>query len=192
MSSHSEHLVQDGDTILMLAFQKGDKKAFDTLFYKYQQTVVNVITRYVGNKSLAEDLAQDVFLRIYQARNKYQPIAPFKHYLFTCVHNLCVNEIRDATCHKTKTLDFNDKFGWADDGEPVGESQEKMEIKLEVKSAIEDLPPQQRMAIILEKYENLSYEEIANVMKQSVSAVKSTLWRARQTLKEKLKKYISE
>lgn len=189
MTQNEKNLVPDEDSFLMVEFQKGSKNAFTTLFTKYRQTVVNVISRYIGDNVFAEDMAQEVFLRIYRAKNKYKPLTQFKYYLFTIVHNLCLNEIRDAVRRKTKPIDFDDKLGPAINNEPI-ENSENMEIRREVKSAIESLPPQQRIAVILDKYEGLSYEEIGKVMKLSVSAVKSILWRARQGLKEKLKKYI--
>ncbi|MFH1231948.1 MAG: RNA polymerase sigma factor [Planctomycetota bacterium] len=187
--TNEKPLVPDEDALLMVEFQKGSKVAFNTLFKKYQQMVVNVIARYIGDHAFAEDMAQEVFLRIYKSKDKYKPITPFKYYLFTIVHNLCLNEIRNTIRHKTKTIDFNDELGPAINNEPI-ENSENMEIKQDVKSAIESLPPQQRIAVILDKYEGLSYEEIGKVMKLSVSAVKSILWRAREGLKEKLKKYI--
>ncbi|MFH0887625.1 MAG: RNA polymerase sigma factor [Planctomycetota bacterium] len=208
MTQNEKNLVPDEDAFLMVEFQKGSKSAFATLFTKYQQMVVNVITRYIGDNVFAEDMAQEVFLRIYKAKNKYKPVTQFKYYLFTIVHNLCLNEIRDTIRRKTKSMDFSEEsfsgrpcargrsaFGGDDklcpevNSEPI-ENSENMEIRQDVKSAIESLPPQQRIAVILDKYEGLSYEEIGKVMKLSVSAVKSILWRAREGLKEKLKKYI--
>ena len=190
MTANDKRLVQDEDALLMVEFQKGSRNAFNTLFKKYQQMVVNVIARYIGDHAFAEDMAQEVFLRIYRAKNKYKPVTQFKYYLFTIVHNLCLNEIRDSIRRKTKTMDFDDKLGPAINSEPI-ENSENMENRQDVKTAKESLPPQQRIAVILDKYEGLSYEEIGKVMKLSVSAVKSILWRAREGLKEKLKKYIT-
>lgn len=96
MTQNEKNLVPDEDSFLMVEFQKGSKNAFNTLFKKYQQMVVNVITRYIGDHAFAEDMAQEVFLRIYRAKNKYKPVTQFKYYLFTIVHNLCLNEIRDS------------------------------------------------------------------------------------------------
>ena len=180
------------DAILMAQFQAGNKDAFNSLFGKYQQMVFGVISRYINDRSYAEDMTQEVFLRIYKARDRYSPTTQFKYYLFTIVHNLCVNEIRDSSRRKTKATDFSDDFGFQDNSEPISDTFHQKEVRLDVKSAIDSLPDQQRMAIILDKYEGMSYEEIAKTMKQSVQAVKSILWRARQNLKERLKKYIKE
>jgi RNA polymerase sigma-70 factor, ECF subfamily len=191
MKQNENNLLPDDDAFLMVEFQKGSRDAFNALFRKYQQMVVNVITRYIGDSAFAEDMAQEVFLRIYRSKNKYKPVTKFKYYLFTIVHNLCLNEIRDINSRRTKTMDFDDTLGLSNNAEPIANS-ENTEIRLEVKSAIESLPPQQRIAVILDKYEGLSYEEISKVMKLSVSAVKSILWRARESLKGKLKKYITQ
>jgi RNA polymerase sigma-70 factor, ECF subfamily len=191
MTQNEKNLLADEDALLMVSFQKGSRDAFNSLFRKYQQMVVNVITRYIGDSTFAEDMAQEVFLRIYRSKNKYKPVTKFKYYLFTIVHNLCLNEIRDINSHRTKTMDFDDTLGLSNNDEPIANS-ENTEIRQEVKSAIESLPPQQRIAVILDKYEGLSYEEIGKVMKLSVSAVKSILWRARESLKGKLKKYITQ
>jgi len=196
-------MVQDEDAILMAQFQKGNKDAFNSLFSKYQKMVFGVIARYINDRSYAEDMTQEVFIRVYKARDKYQPTTQFRYYLFTIVHNLCVNEIRDSSRRKTKTTDFSDDFpltgarlakggGFQDNSEPVSDNLHQQEIRLDVKSAVDSLPDQQRMAIILDKYEGMSYEEIGQTMKQSVPAIKSILWRARQNLKERLKKYIKE
>lgn len=201
--NNEKQLIQDEDAILMAQFQKGNKDAFNSLFGKYQQMVFGVIARYINDRSYAEDMTQEVFLRIYKARDRYSPTTQFKYYLFTIVHNLCVNEIRDSSRRKTKATDFSDDFpltgarlakggGFQDNSEPISDTFHQKEVRLDVKSAIDSLPAQQRMAIILDKYEGMSYEEIAKTMKQSVPAVKSILWRARQNLKERLKKYIKE
>ena len=190
--TNEKQLIQDEDAILMSQFQKGNKGAFDSLFSKYQKMVFGVIARYINDRSYAEDLTQEVFLRIYKARDRYTPATQFKYYLFTIVHNLCVNEIRDSSRRKTKATDFSDDFGFKDNSEPISDNMHQKEVRLDVKSAIDSLPAQQRMAIILDKYEGMSYEEIGQTMKQSVQAVKSILWRARQNLKERLKKYIKE
>ena len=186
----------DEDAILMAQFQKGNKDAFNSLFRKYQQMVFGVIARYINDRSYAEDMTQEVFLRIYKARDRYTPATQFKYYLFTIVHNLCVNEIRDSSRRRTKPTDFSESGDTMpivspDSGSPSDNMHQK-EVRLDVKTAIDSLPAQQRMAIILDKYEGMSYEEIGRTMKQSVPAVKSILWRARQNLKERLKKYIKE
>ncbi|MEW6027366.1 MAG: sigma-70 family RNA polymerase sigma factor [Planctomycetota bacterium] len=199
----NKQLTTDEDAILMAQFQKGSKDAFNSLFSKYQQMVFGVISRYINDRAYAEDMTQEVFMRVYKARERYSPTTQFRYYLFTIVHNLCVNEIRDSSRRKTKPTDFSDDFpltgarlakggGFQDGSEPIVDAFQQKEIRMAVKAAIDSLPAQQRMAVILDKYEGMSYEEIARTMKQSVQAVKSILWRARQNLKERLKKYIKE
>lgn len=187
-----KQLVSDEDAILMAQFQKGDSNAFYSLFQKYQNMVFGSIARYINDRSLAEDLTQEVFLRIYKARDRYTPDTQFKYYLFTIVHNLCVNEIRDSSRRKTKATDFSSGLEFQADIPQVTDILHQKEIAVGVKAAIDSLPDQQRMAVILDTYQKMSYEEISRSIKQSVPAVKSLLWRARQSLKEKLKHYVRE
>lgn len=177
----------DEDALLMVQFQRGNNEAFNSLVVKYQQMVVGVIARYTGDRANSEDMTQEVFIRVYRNRGNYQPTVPFRYYLFTIVHNLCLNEIRDSGRHKTTSIDFDDTFKTP----ATEEDSHKRELQDAVKAAIEALPPQQRMAVILDKYQELSYEEIAKTMRLSLTATKSVIWRARQNLKEQLKKYIS-
>lgn len=182
----------------MLECQSGNRRAFEALITKYQAPVLNLIYRYTGDRAGAEDTAQEVFLKIYNARKSYKPSGKFSNYVYTIVNNICLNEIRDnkrrqeVSIHGQVDDETSPQVDKESDKERVSDHFRKLELQVAVKSAIDSLPPQQRMAIILDKYEDLCYEDISKVMKTSVSAVKSLLSRARENLKERLKKYIGE
>ncbi len=181
--------AEDPDVALMLAFQRGDDSAFSSLVQRFQHTVVGVIYRYVGDRAEAEDLSQDVFLRVYNARKSYSPQAKFTTWLFRIVTNLCLNEIRDRKRHSILSLAPDEILSQhpdraVEDGPAQALTDEEM--RAAVKAAIEGLPDTQRMAIILDKYHDLSYEEIGSRMNLSAAAVKSLLSRARENLRKRL------
>lgn len=180
---------QDPDVALMLAFQQGDVKAFETLIARYQNVVVNSIARYVRDRAEAEDLAQDVFFRVYRASAKYTPQAKFSTWLFRIVTNMCLNEIRDRGRHKILSLAPDEVLTQHPSREPGGEPShgiQQRETRDQVRAAIDALPDTQRLAIIYDKYQDLSYEEIGVRMKLSPMAVKSLLSRARENLRLRL------
>lgn len=185
--------MSDPDIELMLRFQKGDSRAFEEIIKKYQYSVINTIYRYTGDRTEAEDLAQEIFLRIYNARRAYRPTGKFSSWLFAIVNNICLNWIRYVKRHKTVSI-FTDKespqVNIARDQKTASSQLRGLELKITVRNALNTLPSTQRMAVILNKYEGLAYEEIAEVMGISVAAVKSLLSRGRENLKEKLKDYI--
>ncbi len=186
----------DPDVILMLKFQQGDKLAFGELLDKYKKPVINIIYRLIQDRAEADDLAQEVFIRVYNSEKSYRPTAKFSTWIYAITRNICLNELR-----KRKRLVSLDETISTEDGElkrefadfhassPYEEAS-KQELQELVKEAIESLPINQRMVVILRRYEQLSYEDIAKTMSCSVSAVKSLLNRAKESLKEKLKPYI--
>jgi RNA polymerase sigma-70 factor (ECF subfamily) len=189
----AEDYTSDPDVVLMLEFQKGDKRSFDALMQKYYPKVLNFIYRYGLPREAAEDLTQEIFLKIYQMGPSYQPKAKFQTLLYTMVRNRSLNVIRDS--HKyAMSLDQEVE---TDDGSMVHETPDEqnptaLEQMLEsekgarIKEIIHELPENQRCAVILRRYECLSYEEIAKSMNCSVMAVKSLLNRAKETLKQRL------
>jgi RNA polymerase sigma-70 factor (ECF subfamily) len=191
--------MKDADAELMLAVKEGDDKAFATLVRRYQSRVMGLAYRYIGDRGSAEDLAQEAFLRVYKARERYEPRAKFSTWLYRIVVNLCLNEIRwrkgrpaMALAVATETSS-NLNVDVTDDEEPEPiETMQDAELSEKLREIIATLPENQQIAILLNKYEGLSYQEVADSMDLSVMAVKSLLTRARVKIKEKLEPYLRE
>lgn len=177
----------------MLEFQKGNKASFETLIRKYFPRLLNFIFRYVHDREAAEDLTQEVFIRVYKSASQYKPQSKFQTWIFTIARNLSLNELRR---HKHRTISLDKTFP-SDEGElkkqvedPRSTSPDEDILRKEkanaVKAAIDDLPESQRVAVLLRRYEQFSYQEIAQTMSVSVKAVKSLLSRAKESLKMKL------
>lgn len=189
--------LSDPDVALMLKFQQGDKFAFEELLDKYQKPVINFIYRMIQNKDEADDLAQDVFIRVYNSAKTYRPTAKFSTWIYTIARNICLNELRKKERRNisldqgipTQEGELKREIASPEGSSPY-EDASKHELQELVKEAIESLPVNQRMAVVLRRYQLLSYEEIAKTMDCSVSAVKSLLNRAKESLKEKLKSYV--
>jgi RNA polymerase sigma-70 factor, ECF subfamily len=188
----------DPDALLMLRVKRGDRAAFAELVEKYKQPVMNLVFRTLRDEAEAEDLAQNVFLQVYKSAKRYESRAKFSTWLFTIARNLCLNEIRRRSRHPADSLEeahaeheeqprqqFEDKAGIAPPEKLLhGELAEKIE------EALAGLPENQRTAILLCRQEELSYEEIAEILGCSLSATKSLIHRGRETLKQKLKPYL--
>ncbi|MDP2753987.1 MAG: sigma-70 family RNA polymerase sigma factor [Nitrospirota bacterium] len=181
----------------MLKFKEGDKGAFDELLDLYQKPVINIIYRMIQDKTEADDLAQEVFLRVYNYAKTYKPEAKFLTWIYQITKNICLNELRRQ---KKKVVSIDETFSKEDGAfkkEYASTSASPLEysyvneIQEMVKKAIEGLSAKQRMVVILRRYDELSYEDIATTMGCSVSAVKSLLNRAKESLKGKLGPYIS-
>jgi RNA polymerase sigma-70 factor (ECF subfamily) len=188
----------DADAALMLRVKDGDREAFEALVDKYKQPVMNMIYRTLPDATEAEDLAQHVFIQVYKSAHRYQVTAKFSTWIFTIARNLCLNEIRRRTRHPAESLDAgateNDDqpaFQYADTknfSAPEALVHEELEEKIE--EAVAALPEKQRTALLLCRQEDVSYEEIAQVLECSLSATKSLIHRARETLKQQLKPYL--
>ena len=181
---------------LMARIAKGDTDAFEILVNRHQTSVLNLIYRFIGDRTQAKDLAQEVFLRVWQAAKSYEPKAKFTTWIYCITANLCLNELKSA--RRKKLFQFlrsdadNEIHGEKDfpDGSPSPEDLLlAKERSHQITKALQSLPKNQRMAVILKRYDDLSYEEIARVMGCSVPAVESLLVRAKRTLKEKLAPY---
>ena len=177
------------ETELILKFKQGDKSTFRPLVEKYQDSVINTCYRFLRNKEEAEEAAQEVFLKVYLSLDSYQPKSKFSTWLFKIVVNFCLNKLRD----KKKFLSFQleEDLPSSPEDQP-DRSLEKEELKRLVRDAIDSLPENQRTAILLNKYEDLSYQDMAKILDCSVSAVESRLCRAKENLKKKLDPYIKK
>ena len=176
----------------MLAVKKGDRNAFDDLMRKYYPRILNFAYRFIGNRQLAEDLAQDVFMKVYRSAARYQPYSKFQTWLYTIAKNTCLNELRS---HRSPVISL-DEGPHADDSElrkelpnpvadPATDLLEK-EREAQVRAAIDDLSEKQKMAVLLKRYEGFTYAEIAATLDVTEKAVKSLLSRAKVNLKNKL------
>lgn len=198
MDSHTKPIARDAadaDHALMERIRQGDTAAFRELVERHQHAVVGTAAKMLGNPAEAEDIAQQVFLRIWRHAKSYRPEARFTTYLFTITRNLVFNETRRRGRRKEVSADsLEEETGLMPETRPEHRPDAEIlddELRREVDRAISSLPETQRMAVVLRRYEELSYEEIGEVLDLSVPAVKSLLFRARTTLKEKLAAYLA-
>jgi RNA polymerase sigma-70 factor (ECF subfamily) len=180
----------------MLAWRAGDEAAFDRLVELYSGQVHALLTRFLGRRATREDLVQEVFLRVVRARDRYQPTARFSTWLYRIVFNLAVNETQRGGGQEALSLDqpFGEGGSFAE-LEPGGEAEpseglERDDVVQAVRSAIAGLPEKQRMALILAKYHDTPYVEIAAVLGSSEKAIKSLVHRARESLRETLAPFL--
>jgi RNA polymerase sigma-70 factor, ECF subfamily len=184
--------VASSDEELMAWTAKGDGYAFELLVRRHQAFVMNLIYRYVGDRARAKDLAQEVFLRIWRAARGYEPEAKFTTWIYRITANFCLNELKSANKNKLpltrgaieEAQTLNEEIT---DASPSAEDVLLAEERSrQISKALQGLPENQRMALILKRYDNLSYDEISKILECSVSAVESLLVRAKRNLQEKL------
>src|SRR5271163_4759977 len=196
-SAGSNEAVSDVD--VMLRVKTGDESAFAYLVQKYRRPMVGFMYRLCHNPSTAEELAQEVFLRVYRSRTSYEPSAKFTTWLYRIATNLAVNHARDTRHERpenTVRLDEPDEetgstLDLADESLSAEEKILKRERLAAIRSKVNALPERQRIAVIMHKFQQMDYREIASVLKLSESATKSLLFRAYETLREQLKEFVS-
>ncbi len=185
----------DPDVELMGRVRNGDSAAFRQLFDRHSESVVNFAYRFVGNRDRAEELTQDAFLQIYRARARYEPRARFTTFLYRVATNLCLNELRRFDYQgKIEPLEGHPVDGEEASRELPDESLPTIEEQLaghetggRIQGLLNKLPPNQKTALLLSRVEGLSYQEVAECLETTESAVKSLIFRATQTLRERLK-----
>jgi RNA polymerase sigma-70 factor (ECF subfamily) len=177
----------DGHSIRLIA--EGDEQAFEQLVQKYQQAVFNTIYRYIGNQDDVQDLAQEIFIKVWRNAGKFKGKSKFSTWLYRIVVNHCINYRRKNKLRHVSLDEMTEK-GKTPEAlkvEPDWEQMRKVEL---VRRAVDELPDRQRMALVLSQYEEKSYKEIAEIMKVSLSSVESLIFRARSALKGKLAKVV--
>ena len=179
------------DAQLMLRVGEGDDTSFALLLERHRGPVVHFLYRMVQNQAVSEELAQEVFLRVYRSRSTYEPTAKFTTWLFRIATHVALNSIRDGKKEKGhESLDVETSDGMerqVADRQPTVEQEMVHEVKRrEVRQAIEALPAKQRAAVLMHKYEGLDYAQIAAVLSCSESAIKSLLFRAYESLRGRL------
>src|SRR5579872_4037194 len=179
------------DAALMLRVRNGDESSFADLIDRHRTPVIHFLYRMIQNQAVSEELAQEVFLRVYRSRSTYEPTAKFTTWLFRIATHLALNWIRDGKNEKTQeSLDRETPEGATrqipDRGRTVEQELVYQARLAEVRQAIEQLPAKQRAAVLMHKYEEMEYTQIANVLECSESAVKSLLFRAYETLRLRL------
>lgn len=183
--------VLDPDTDLMLKVREGDGTSFELLLHRHRTAVVNHLYRAVHNRAIAEELAQDVFVRVYRSRERYEPTAKFTTWLFRITTNVALNWRRD-TRRQMAELGIDDlstnvrKFEFRDGRPPMDEEIIREHKAKEVRAAIQSLPGKQLAAVLMHKYEGMDYTQIADVLNCSVPALKSLLFRAYENLRRHL------
>ena len=186
------------DAEVMLRVKAGDQAAFDFLVQKYRRPLVSFMYRMARNTAAAEDLAQEVFLRVYRSRQSYEATAKFTTWLYRIATNLAVNHARDTRKERpevTLSLDEPDEetgttMDVADSSMSAEEGLVRRERLAAIRGKVEALPERQRLAVIMHKYQQMDYKQIADVMNLSESATKSLLFRAYETLREQLKEFV--
>jgi RNA polymerase sigma-70 factor (ECF subfamily) len=197
--------LQDEDVRQMLAVQQDDAAAFEVLMLRYQGRVFSLLKNIVGNRELAEDLTQETFLRLFRARKSYLPDnAKFTTWLFTIANNVALNALR--TRHRKPEVQLGMTKNDAGASDPLLNAEDailassgaiptrqidKIEMREMVQLALQSLSERQRSAVLLNKFEGMSYQEIADVLQMTAPAVKSLLCRARLNLRDALEAYIN-
>jgi RNA polymerase sigma-70 factor, ECF subfamily len=194
----SASAAEQNDASVMLRVKAGDDAAFNYLVEKYRRPMVGFMFRMAHNAAAAEDLAQEVFLRVYRSREKYEASAKFTTWLYRIATNLAMNHARDTRHERPENMASLDEpdtetgqtLDVADESLTVEENIMRRERLAAIRKRVESLPERQRMAVMMHKYQQMDYKQIADVLKLSESATKSLLFRAYETLREQLKEFV--
>lgn len=190
--------VENGDADVMLRLKAGELECFDVLMNKYRRPIVHFMFRMVHNQAVAEEMAQEVFLRVYRARDTYRAEAKFTTWLYRIATNLAVNYARDTKNERTApTIHLDEPDPETGSMHDVADVTPTIEADLlrdermkAIRAHVMALPERQRMAVLMHKYQEMDYKQIGAVLKLSESATKSLLFRAYQTLRERLKEFV--
>lgn len=190
----SAQSAAEQDLAWMTRVKTGDMAAFEQLIEAHKTRVIGTVAKMLGDELDAEDIAQQVFIRVWNSAHRYEPTAKFTTWLFKITRNLVFNELRRRRRRRSVPLESEEEEHGFQTPDLTTQSPDRSvldeELQGAIQRAIDSLPEVQRMAIILRRYEDLSYEEIGAVLKLSIPAVKSVLFRARTELRERLKKYL--
>lgn len=182
------------DVALMRRVRDGDVAAFEQIVETHKSRVIGTVAKMLGDDRDAEDIAQHVFIRVWKSAARYEASAKFTTWLMTITRNLVFNEVRRRKRHPATALEHEEEahhFQARDvSSKAPDDAMLDAEMQAAIQRAIDELPEVQRMAIVLRRYEDMPYEEIGGVLKLSVPAVKSVIFRARQELRERLKRYL--
>jgi len=188
----------DPDVALMLRVQAGDQVAFQELFHKFSPRILKFARRLVGNDARAEEVTQDVFVQVFRFRDRYRPESRLSTWLFTITTNFCLNELRRP--ERRLRVDLWDDRGGEDRSEGPSlpdpdaitpeEGASSRELAQQLDAAIAALPPKQRAAILLSRFDGLNYQDVAAALGCTEGAVKALVFRATQSLKQTLKDYL--
>ena len=186
----------DEDLALVERFKQGDTSAFEDIVVKYQRSVLNLVYRFTGDSSRAEDLAQEVFVRLYRALAGFEAKARFFTYLYKITLNLCLKDREREQRRRAQSIDAgpDDTHRVRELEDPGGSAEDiaqRHDTARIVREAVQSLPDDQRTAVILHRFHGLSYEELAEVLEISLPAVKSRLHRAKLALKDRLGTYVT-
>src|SRR6202047_730268 len=183
------------DVRLMALVGRGDTAAFEELVERHQSLVAGTVAQMVGSNSDVENIAQQVFIRVWKSAGRYVPRAKFTTWLLKITRNLVFNELRRSKRHAHIPIQIEpsaEEIPLKDETNPSPDaSLLETELRQAIERAITELPESQRMALILRRYEELSYEQIGEILNLSVPAVKSVLFRARTELRARLSKYLN-
>jgi len=179
----------DVDAQIIKLVAEGDEGAFEQLVHKYQQAVFNTIYRYIGNQDDVQDLAQEIFIKVWRNAGKFKGKSKFSTWLYRIVVNHCIN-YRRKNKRRHVSLDELTEKGRTPEAFKVEPDWEQRRTVQLVRKAVDELPDRQRMALVLAQFEEKSYKEIAEIMKISLSSVESLVFRARAALRHKLVKVV--
>jgi len=171
----------------MLRFKQGNRGAFESLFARYRQPLMSFLARMLHDHGRAEELAQEVFVRVYRARERYEPRARFSTWLFGIASHLALNELARSRHKKERPLEGSELEDRISPSVNLDEQIDARDLALRIQQAITQLPDRQRAALLLRAEQGLGYEEISRALKTSASSVKSLLHRARESLLSNLK-----